>query len=245
VSIQSHSVPLWNEGARLGIAFYRLIQALELGRVVENPLATRSQRNVTIGDLRDDFERAIGKKISLNASDLRRVSLFRLRTGESPLLIRRGDLAYAGSLMRGRWEQVVSRGRKLGDSDRTYMTGVVQQAAVGGARSMIETTGTRDKSVVGWIRVSGSGHPCSFCAMLLSRGFAYSDKGSAVRADIGGYHPHCKCYARPRFSTTDLLDDRYSLNRKMWSQWEWLKKDSGRNISISDWRKYYYRQYGR
>lgn len=56
----------------------------------------------------------------------------------------------------------------------------------------------RDPRAIGWRRVS-DGDPCAFCAMLVSRGPAYtSGRKALLRASDGHkYHPHCGCTIEP------------------------------------------------
>lgn len=79
--------------------------------------------------------------------------------------------------------------------------GIVRRQVMSGGRMMIDETTRRDQSAVGWRRVT-DGNPCTFCAMLASRGPVYVSKdntdGTVMRNARGGgmkllYHGHCGC----------------------------------------------------
>ena len=63
-----------------------------------------------------------------------------------------------------------------------------QRVALGGGRRVMDRSSLANPKSVGWRRVS-DGDPCSFCAMLVSRGPAYRSARSAGR----GRHWHRRC----------------------------------------------------
>lgn len=68
--------------------------------------------------------------------------------------------------------------------------GAATRIVEGGPRDVARVNAVADPDARGWMRRSG-GVPCSFCAMLISRGPAYASEGSAsFRA-----HDHCHCKA--------------------------------------------------
>jgi hypothetical protein len=76
------------------------------------------------------------------------------------------------------------------------VSGIVRRQVLSGGRMAIDATTKQDTRAVGWRRVS-DGNPCTFCAMLVSRGPVYA---SAQRAEtVAGtgleYHGHCGCTA--------------------------------------------------
>lgn len=75
-------------------------------------------------------------------------------------------------------------------------TGMVRRQTLMGGRMAIDSTSGADQSAIGWRRVTGS-NPCTFCAMLASRGPVYSSEDTALqRAGVKlHYHGHCKCSA--------------------------------------------------
>lgn len=81
-------------------------------------------------------------------------------------------------------------------------SGMVRRQVLMGGRMAIDATTASDSSSVGWRRVT-DGNPCTFCAMLASRGPVYQAKtaeGDVQRPARGGgekllYHGHCGCTA--------------------------------------------------
>lgn len=83
----------------------------------------------------------------------------------------------------------------------TKFSGMVRRQVLSGGRMAIDATANRDQQAIGWRRVT-DGNPCTFCAMLASRGPVYVSKdntdGSTMRNARGGgmkllYHGHCGC----------------------------------------------------
>ncbi len=62
-----------------------------------------------------------------------------------------------------------------------------------GGRGVVRASGLADRRAIGVRRVS-DGDPCSFCAMLVSRGPAYMSEASALAKGNGDpYHKRCGC----------------------------------------------------
>src|SRR5699024_9201806 len=85
------------------------------------------------------------------------------------------------------------------------MLGVGRKHAMDGGRGLIEATSGKDRRAIGYRRVTGA-DPCTFCAMLASRGAMFgsqrshsvysSEESARVRSYDGGrYHLHCGCTA--------------------------------------------------
>jgi hypothetical protein len=76
-----------------------------------------------------------------------------------------------------------------------------------GGREVVTNAINMDELATGYARVT-SGHPCSFCAMLASRGPEYKTRASAQAAterakhrEAGErYHDHCMCGVEPTFT---------------------------------------------
>ena len=75
-------------------------------------------------------------------------------------------------------------------------SGMVRRQTLMGGRMAIDATTGADRSAIGWRRVT-DGNPCTFCAMLASRGPVYSSKERADQVGGSGlrYHSHCGCTA--------------------------------------------------
>lgn len=233
----------WDRGAVLGVAFYRLLRALQTGRTVPSPVRGHAQGGVvTLGELVREFNEAAGLN-ALSASSLAgvRVQVDKQVTPDLAAL-RDVDVRAAQALLRARLD--------AGEVSSGVVAGVGQQAAAGGARSVVRDMGDRDPARQAWIRVSGTGTPCAFCAMLLSRGAVYSGKHEALRHDVAhpngthGYHPNCHCYALPLFAGASIEGSRFAVNREMRDLW--YNDFGGKGLGgKSGWRSYYYRKFKR
>lgn len=93
----------------------------------------------------------------------------------------------------------------------TATLGSATRIIEGGARDVTRLAVASDPAARGWLRRSG-GSPCSFCAMLISRGPAYKSEGtSSFRA-----HDHCHCKAVPFFGSDSGWTEQSAEFREMW-----------------------------
>lgn len=114
------------------------------------------------------------------------------------------------------------------------------QAAAGAATRHVLTGGRRslltlveaDPKALGWARVT-DGNPCAFCAMLASRGIAYTSEAAASFKA----HDHCACTAEPAYSRNAPLPGRGSEFQKLWRD-NIQGKYSGQE-AIRAWRRMY------
>lgn len=83
----------------------------------------------------------------------------------------------------------------------TKFGGIARRGVMSGGRMMIHDTATKDNRAIGWRRVT-DGDPCTFCAMLATRGPVYASRdtlhGNVLRPSRDGgeglhYHGHCGC----------------------------------------------------
>ena len=81
-----------------------------------------------------------------------------------------------------------------------------QQWALAGGRNMLMSTGTQDVKAAGYRRVS-DGHPCTFCAMLVSRGIAYSRESGSFRS-----HAYCGCGVEIVYGKWEPTETEYDWN---------------------------------
>jgi len=77
------------------------------------------------------------------------------------------------------------------------VSGAVTREVLNAGRDTILQEVQRDGKAHGWARVTG-GNPCAFCAMLASRGPAYSESGADFEA-----HDHCQCGAEPAYEGSE------------------------------------------
>jgi hypothetical protein len=131
-----------------------------------------------------------------------------------------------------------------------------ERIVMNGARSTQWGIASKDKRVLGWARVSRTGTPCGFCAMLISRGFTprsglYRSKSNAGGQNLGYdasyddgdlYHDNCHCYAEPIFSVEQYESDQFALNRQYAQEWPKVTKGLGGNDALNAWRRHINRQ---
>jgi len=126
-----------------------------------------------------------------------------------------------------------------------------QRSVRDGARRTNDTLAEKDPEAIGWIRVSESGTPCGFCAMLIARGLQkkgekleigtlYQSEQGAERTATGEkYHDNCQCRAIAVFSEEQVLNDpQYDLNRKYPSEWPQVTKGLGGKDALAKWREH-------
>lgn len=149
------------------------------------------------------------------------------------------DLADAGpaALKRGSKKEDTSKPAKEVDKKRSTASGkaavrqasVAQNSAMNGGRSTATNLRKKDKRVVGWVRISKTGSPCDFCAMLMSRGVIYKDEKSAGMMQPNEedlFHPNCYCVAEPIFAMRQYHEDpKYDLNRELNKAYKSVTKD--------------------
>lgn len=77
---------------------------------------------------------------------------------------------------------------------RELFIGVFHEAVLTGGRKTVQAWAKADTRAIGWRRVS-DGNPCTFCAMLVTRGPVYTSEQKALTTgDMRNkYHPHCGC----------------------------------------------------
>lgn len=116
----------------------------------------------------------------------------------------------------------------------------VQREVVGAGREKVKETGLKDKRVMAFARVSKTGTPCGFCAMLISRGPVYKSAASAVFTKEGGqYHGGCNCIEVEVYSIEQYNEDpRFDLNRGLSKEWPGVTSGLGGKSALSAWRKH-------
>lgn len=106
-----------------------------------------------------------------------------------------------------------------------------EKAVLNGGRSSVYQYAQRDKLVIAWARVSLSGDPCYFCAMLISRGAVFKSNSAGTRNNDGDlYHTNCRCVAIPIYSESQFdTDPRYEQSRVLARKWT-------KGMSLKEWR---------
>jgi hypothetical protein len=129
-----------------------------------------------------------------------------------------------------------------------------------GARGPLFEVGSSDGAALGFVRVSKTGTPCGFCAMLISRGFIAkspvgsslfkSNEGTGERADgtivtygdLDLYHDNCQCYAVPIFSMAQLKSVQFAINREYAALWPAVTQGLGGKAALRVWRRHFRNQ---
>lgn len=148
-----------------------------------------------------------------------------------------GLAVYRRALEAGRTEE------QARDSMAVTMPGAAQMLVQEAARQVIRDTTESDREAIGWMRVS-DGDPCSWCAMLISRGAVYKSAQTAGRAQASRFegvspfrwHNWCSCQAVPVF---DADDPRLARAEALYDQW--LEVTAGRSgkDAVNAWRRYW------
>lgn len=121
-------------------------------------------------------------------------------TATGPIIRPGIDVAATQSLLDGAGPQGFKRRIREGESTfQAYqnMTNAVMadshKVILSGGRDVVRESARANGRVIGWRRVS-DGDPCTFCAMLVSRGPAYTAYAKALANGNGDpYHNHCGC----------------------------------------------------
>lgn len=116
-----------------------------------------------------------------------------------------GPIGQKAKAARGKTE------RQARDESFVESSGAAARHVLTGGRQSLLTLLTDDPQVQRWIRVT-DGDPCSFCAMLASRGPVYLTEDSAgFRA-----HDHCACTAEPVYHMDAPWPGRAQEFHKLW-----------------------------
>jgi hypothetical protein len=128
--------------------------------------------------------------------------------------------------------------KKAHDEAGARQAAAAGRVAKNGGRSELWNTMQRDKRALAWARVSTTGTPCGFCAMLISRGAVYKTAESAMFNEGDLYHDNCNCIAVPIFSEEQYQSSRFDLNRKYQEEWPKVTKGLSGKAALSAWRRY-------
>lgn len=152
-------------------------------------------------------------------------------------------------------KQAFAKADKLHEAAGVVTAGLVDQAGIDAGRDLINYAAGRDKRVMMWARGTGP-NPCAFCAMLASRGFAYTSRARAMTtkggsknsaspfggASVQSYHPNCHCY--PVIRWVDIPDPtasgRAAHYEKLWEDEIRNKRIPSRgtkNDTLNHWRR--------
>ncbi|MFD9687899.1 hypothetical protein ACFWXO_19320 [Kitasatospora sp. NPDC059088] len=224
----------------LSIAFYRLVRALETGRVIGGP---DYRPGASLGSLWADFNKATGKRTGTGPHEqlavdtrnpfpvedlaheaLRAEEAFRHQVADR---VAQHESEHAGQ---GSAElndpELIAWEKEFLDSLKTGSTGAGGMLVQDGGRDAIHTALQDDPGAIGYFRKTDAS-PCYFCALMAGRGAIYKSKRTAAF----GAHPHCHCQPIPIFSRRYQLPIENGRFSRMW-------RDFGGG-SLADWRTYY------
>lgn len=251
----------------LGLAYYRLVRALRTGKTVGDKRRPEP-KYVSIDKLRREFEAlaaskplpAIKDEENIPKADRIEVDLvldvdaIADRQDRAADVYARNDLAYLGpGSYKKAVEKAIGNGSSVSaaDADKTReelrkkaglrQASSAERHVLNGARSVIWEGMSKDKECIGWIRVSRTGTPCGWCAMLISRGAVYRNaKTASFNEDGDLYHDNCKCYAEPVYSEEqERTDPSYALNREYKILWPKVTKGLSGKDALAAWRRYF------
>lgn len=142
----------------------------------------------------------------------------------------------------------ISRGEDPEKAKRNALvdaSGSASRHVNNGGRSTLLTVVQNDKVALGWIRITDA-NPCSFCAMLASRGpvykkqsFSESDPRFSGPGEVK-VHDHCQCSVMPVFSREDVWPGRGKEFQDLWNaniRGQYSGKDA-----LRAWRRLYEQQ---
>ncbi|MFE7124039.1 hypothetical protein [Streptomyces sp. NPDC057617] len=113
------------------------------------------------------------------------------------------------------------------------------RVAMNGGRSTTWNHMRRDRRALGYVRLSRTGTPCGWCAMLISRGPVYKSRESATFVDGDRYHDNCHCYAAPVFSMQQYQGSELTaLSREYEALWPQVTKGLSGKSAVSAWRRF-------
>lgn len=254
----------------LALAYFRLVRALRTGRTIEDPYHPSGADRASLADLRQEFAQSLGAGTTYQppqdddaivpVDEIPGLRADLDKIDDASEAEARIDLQALGPNNLTRKTAKIHRDIKTGppaslddvDAQRAKAhkdAGNRQAASSGriamnGARSAVHRASTKDKSVLGWVRVSRTGTPCGWCAMLISRGPVYKSKASAQFVDdLDLYHDNCHCYAEPVYSEQQYANSPlFDLNRRYADLWPKVTKGLGGKAALSAWRNFIRRE---
>ncbi|WP_328386305.1 hypothetical protein OHS81_21545 [Streptomyces sp. NBC_00400] len=227
---------------------YRLHRALETGYTLPPLAGDGASDSVTLGELREDWAQYTGAPHVELPDDGEAVQVEEIEwpeediTGQDaaaqtslvvtgPIRAHQGIGRVSGGDQRGRLDDadfLEELESVMGDAG-TSSAGAADREALRGGRDLLRDASRADPRVIGWARVT-DGDPCSWCAMLASRGAVYRSREIAgIRGrtgrgtapvedpeDLQKYHDQCHCQTVPVYSRTAFLPDASAQYAQDW-----------------------------
>lgn len=135
-------------------------------------------------------------------------------------------------------KQAFKKAQEVHDAAGSVNAGLIDQAGIDAGREVIDRVSAEDPRVLMWARATGP-NPCAFCAMLASRGFAYTSKNRAGATKQ--FHPNCHCYPVTRWQdASDTAPVRTAHYMELWKKEMRGKPAEQRgtsNDTLNRWRR--------
>lgn len=136
-------------------------------------------------------------------------------------------------------DAVVIQLEKQNQDSGSHAAGRVDRYGINAGRDVINFAIQQDRKVKLVARGLGP-NPCSFCAMLASRGFVYKDKSAAGTPDgddtIKKYHDNCHCYPIVRWVDASQLP---AANQWLQDQWATVTSGYSGLDARNAWRRWF------
>lgn len=124
--------------------------------------------------------------------------------------------------------------------------GAAQRAVVNTGREVQHELVRTDRRVMAYVRLSRTGTPCGWCAMLISRGPVYKSAETAEGADGETYHPNCQCYSVAVYSDEHFDESPlFDLNRELEDEWGEVTRGLSGKAAIAAFRLHIRKKYQR
>lgn len=263
------------EARALARAYYRLERALRTGFTVADP--SDKQTSTTLNDLRNEFRQTAGPAAPGPSSDnptipveylpgLNAESSARDAAAQQEIRTALGNLGpmnlskKLADISTDGLASAVDAERNLArDQAGARQAAAAERIALNAARGELWSATNKDTRAIGYVRVSRTGTPCGWCAMLISRGFVEKPKRGSARPLYGSskgaggenltdgnkyedgdlYHDNCHCYAVPVYALADLqTSDLYALNREYGELWPKVTEGLGGDAALTAWRRF-------
>ncbi|MEV7925315.1 hypothetical protein [Kitasatospora sp. NPDC088779] len=244
-------------------AFYRLQRAVETGHTVPPLHGGYDAHTVRLGDLRAEWASLAGTAAEHQEDDGRPIALdpfdWPEADDEAHDLAARTSLTVTGPVRAGQaldrltadLDNRLDAPAFLADLDQamgdagTVAAGAADREALRGGRDLVAAASRTDRRVLGWARVTDD-DPCSWCAMLASRGAVYKSRKSAALKDadnlpvdpedVEKFHAMCHCQTVPVYSRTLLISEAATQYRE---EWKTVTKGLRGAEAMRAWRRHH------
>lgn len=258
-----------SEARAIGRAYYRLDRALRTGSTVAD--LSEPKTPVPMNQLRQEFRDVAGPQSIKLGSDNPTVEVERIPdlTETADRQDRDAELEVRTALAQLGPNNLAKKLDKVDTSKPALTVDAIREKAhaeagarqasaaeritLNGARGYVWNATSKDTRAIGYVRLSRTGTPCGWCAMLISRGFVPksglygSSKGAGGENPTDGnqyedgdlYHDNCHCYAVPVYSRAELKNSpQFALNREYAELWPKVTKGLSGKAALAAWRRF-------